>query len=139
VWRLSPSLTMESTLTVRSGVAWRDGTPLTTDDLIFTARLAQERELTVFNHLGFDSVDRLEAIDPRTLVIHWKRPYIEADALFSTRFALPLPAHLLASAYAENKDTFLELPYWTDGFVGTGPFKLRELTRGSSVSLLANQ
>jgi peptide/nickel transport system substrate-binding protein len=138
MWRVAADGTMQTTLKIRDGAVWHDGTSLTTDDLIFTARLAMERELTVFNHVGFDSVDHLEAVDPRTLIVYWKRPYIEADALFSTRFSLPLPAHLLADAYTANKETFLELPYWTDGFVGTGPFKLRTFTRGQSLLLDAN-
>src|SRR5207248_996913 len=33
--------------------------------------------------------------------------------------------------YASSKSTFAELPFWGDGFVGTGPFKLVELVRGS--------
>jgi len=139
MWRVFPDGTMQTTLKIRPEAVWHDGTPLTSDDLAFTVGLAQDRELTVFRHVGFDSVERVEATDTRTLVVHWKRPYIEADALFSTRFALPLPKHLLAQAYADSKDTFLDHPYWTDAFVGTGPFKLRQFTRGISVLLDANR
>lgn len=38
----------------------------------------------------------------------------------------------------ENKPNFLELPYWREEFVGTGPYKLREWTLNSHVVLDAN-
>ncbi|HZT05743.1 MAG TPA: ABC transporter substrate-binding protein [Chloroflexota bacterium] len=138
LWQVFPDGSMQTTLKIRPRAVWHDGAPLTADDLVFTAALAQDRELAVFHHVGFDSIERLEIVDPRTVLVHWKRPYIEADALFSTRFTLPLPAHLLQDPYTESKDTFLELPFWGDEFIGTGPFKVHEYVRGSFLNLRAN-
>lgn len=130
-WRVSPDGTMETTMTIRPGAVWHDGTPLTAHDLAFTLEVSADRELGILRHVGFDSIGGYTAIDDHTLVVTWRRPYIEADALFSTRFALPLPRHLLERAYQESKASFFELPFWTDEYVGAGPFRLREHVRGS--------
>src|SRR5205823_267174 len=62
--------------------------------------------------------------------------YIDADQTFSA-FAIPLPKHLLETAYATSKSSFLELPYWSSEFVGLGPFQLHEWQRGSQMTFNA--
>src|SRR5206468_3816377 len=74
-----------------------------------------------------------------TVTVTWKQPYIDADALFGARGVyLPLPRHLLEGAYRADKASLLDLPYWTQEFVGTGPYRLREWTTGVGVRLEAN-
>ncbi len=68
----------------------------------------------------------------------WKGPYIAADTLFTRIRGLPLPKHILEGPYNENKATITDHPYWGQQFVGTGPYKLRELVRGSHLILDAN-
>lgn len=135
MWRLFPDGRMETTWTIRPGAQWHDGTPFTTRDLLFSALLGQDRELPNFRQEAYDSVDRVEVADDRTVRVHWRRPFIEADNLFTTT---PLPAHILEERYATDKATFTEHPYWTNDFVGTGAFKLREWARGSHAMLEAN-
>ena len=65
-----------------------------------------------------------------SIVVRWNRPYIWADATFNADLATPLPKHLLEREYLENKVGFTELAYWGPEFVGTGPYKLRELENG---------
>ena len=138
LWRVFPDGRMETQVQLKPGVLWHDGTPFTADDLVFTFRLSSDPELLPLRHVGFDSIEEVDATSPDTVVVRWKRPYIDADALFSTRFALPLPKHLLEQAYAENKAGLMDIGYWTDKFVGTGPFKLQEFERGNHVILEAN-
>jgi peptide/nickel transport system substrate-binding protein len=130
-WRVFPDGAMETTVTLRPGVQWHDGAPLTARDLAFTLDVSADRELGILRHVGFDSIESYSATDDRTLVVKWRRPYIEADALFSTRFALPLPRHLLERPFQESKATFFDLPFWAEEYVGAGPFKVREHARGA--------
>lgn len=143
LWRVFPDGRMETTWRIRQEARWHDGVPITSDDLLFTAAVSQDRELAVFRHAGFDLMDGIEASDGRTVTVSWKRPYIDADTMFTRSrggrpFGLPLPKHLLERAYIENKASFTEIPYWTQDFVGSGPFKLREWARGSHLVLAAN-
>jgi peptide/nickel transport system substrate-binding protein len=58
--------------------------------------------------------------------------------MFSYLRAFPLPRHLLERPYLEDPASLALSPYWGAEFVGTGPFKLREWTRGSHAILEAN-
>jgi len=137
-WRLFSDGRMETTWRIRDGARWHDGTPFTTDDLIFTAQIAQDKEIPIFAEVAFDAVEAIEAPDPRTLIVRWKQTFIEADRLFTADRSVPMPRHLLERAYIENKSTFIDHPYWSQEFVGTGPFKLREWALGSHLIVEAN-
>lgn len=138
LWKVFPDGRMETTWKLRSGATWQDGAPLTADDLVFTVGVVQDRELPLFRDKVSDVVESIEALDARTVVARWKRPLIEADTLFTSSISLPMPKHLLEQAYAENKPTFTDLPFWSQDFIGAGPFRLKEWARGSHLVLAAN-
>ena len=68
LWRLFPDGRMETTWKIRPGARWHDNTPFTSDDVLFTASLLQDRELTLGRIAGYSYVERLEAPDPQTVV-----------------------------------------------------------------------
>ena len=138
VWRVTPDGRMETRWTIRAGAQWHDGTPFTTRDLLFSADLARDPELGNLADAAYGFLDRLEAVDDRTLIAYWNRPYIAADLLFWRRSGNPLPQHLLERPYRENKAAFLQQPYWAEEFVGLGPFKVRDFQLASHVQLEAN-
>ena len=138
LWRLLPDGRMETTWRIRDGAQWHDGTPVTAADAIFAAQVGSDRDLPISRHNGLNFVEGIDAPDSSTVTVRWKQPYIEADRMFSAQFALPLPSHLLETAYATDKASFPNIPFWTEDFVGTGPFKLREFARASHMTLAAN-
>lgn len=135
LWKLAPDGTMETTWHIKPGAKWHDGTPVTADDMVFTLQVATDKELAFSSYPGTPAIDRITTPDARTVVVSWKRPFIEADRLFSHEFILPLPKHILETPYLTDKATLLEHPYWTSGFVGTGPFRVREFVRDSHMVL----
>jgi peptide/nickel transport system substrate-binding protein len=138
LWKLLPDGRMETTWVIHSGAKWHDGTPLTAEDLLFTATVVRDPDLTAaFRDTALDRIESVEARDSRTVVVTWRSPYIDADRMFSNDLAVPFPRHLLEATYRENKDGFLNLPYWLSEFVGTGPFSLRSWVQGSHVILQA--
>jgi peptide/nickel transport system substrate-binding protein len=138
-WIVHSDGRMETRYTIRQGAQWHDGTPFTSDDLVFTVQLWQDRELAVFRNVQLDSVERVEAIDARTAVVHWRRPLIYADTMFTPLLASPLPKHKLEGLYAQGKAEFLDAAYWMEEHVGTGAFKVREWSGGSHILLDANE
>lgn len=138
LWRLLPDGRMETTWKIRGGVAWHDGTPFTTDDLVFTLSVLRDRELPTFRHRSFNFIEGIEAVDAQTITVRWNKPYIQADELFSEDVVAPLPKHLLERSYAEDKTAFTQLPYWTTEYVGTGPYKVKEWERASHILMQAN-
>ena len=143
LWRVFPDGRMETTFRIREGARWHDGQPFTSEDLVFTAQAWRDPELPVLGHIAFQSVDAVEAVDARTILVKWKRPYIDANVMFSlgsgqNGFALAIPKHLLETPYLEDKEHFIEHPYWSTEFVGVGPFKLKDWQRGSHLVVEAN-
>ncbi len=137
LWKLFPDGRMETTWRIRPGTEWHDGTPVTSADLLLTAQVFNDEALPEIRRAIWRDVEGTEAPDDRTIVVRWRQPYNGADGLFSAT-AIPLPHHLLGQAYRDDKTTFLQHPYWSSEFVGTGPFKLRTWQPESFIVLEAN-
>jgi peptide/nickel transport system substrate-binding protein len=141
-WQVVPDGHMQTTWKLRSNAIWHDGAPFTSDDLLFTMQVVTDKELPAFNDAVFSFVDGVEAPDAHTIVARWGRPFIYADRLFTNAYAhelaMPLPRHLLEDAYKTDKSNFAQLPYWNQQFVGTGPFKVREMVPSVHTVVVAN-
>ena len=138
LWKLQTDGRMETRARIKAGARWHDGIPLTADDLLFTMVVGRDRELGAFGNLAYDFIEAVEAPEPDLIVVRWRRPFIEADTMFTRVRALPLPRHILEKPYSEDRASFTELPYWGDEFVGLGPYKLAQWVRGSHLILTAN-
>lgn len=134
LWRTSPDGRMEVTWKLRSGPEWHDGAPFTVEDLLFTIQVGRDREIPALRSSAFLMFDSAEAVDSRTVLLRYAKPFIEADSFSYT----PFPKHVLEPAYLENKATFTEHSYFHSEFFGTGPFRIREWVRNSHVVLAAN-
>lgn len=129
---------MEITWKIRAGAAWHDGAPFTSDDLVFTARTGEDRQVAGFANVINTMIDGVSAPDGATFVATRKGPFVGADQLFTRLRGLPLPKHILEVPWEENRAAIQDHPYWSQQFVGTGAYKLRELARGSHLILDAN-
>ncbi len=138
LWQVNPDGRMRTTWTLRPEARWQDGTPLTTSDLHFAVAVEQDAELALPRNPAYDLIESVEATDERTIVVNWRRPYIEADAMFGHLVGLPLPRHLLEQPFHEDKAGFFSQPYWTEAYVGAGAFRLREWVADSHALLHAN-
>jgi len=136
LWTVGADGSMETTWKIRPGAKWHDGAPFDAQDLIFTAEVMRDPELTVFNDAAYRVMSDVRAVDDRTVVVSWLRPYVYADQLFGT-LAMPIPRHLLETAYQENKATFTDQPYWSRGFVGNGPYRLKDWVAGGYLTVEA--
>ncbi|HZT07309.1 MAG TPA: ABC transporter substrate-binding protein [Chloroflexota bacterium] len=138
LWRLLPDGRMETTWTLRAGAVWHDGVPFSVEDLLFTVRIAHDKDVPALRNDAVDRIERVEGLDDRTVRVTWSEPYIQADRLFTRRLVFPRPAHILAGPYDQNKLSVVQLPYWTDEYVGTGPFRLQQWVAGARLILAAN-
>lgn len=136
-WVVRPDGTMQTTVRLRSGVTWHDGTPMQAQDVVLGWRIASDPEVPNSKTVLLRQIDQIDTRDPLTLVIEWKSPYPFAGELAEEEL-VPLPVHLLGAAYeAEPREQFLQLPYWTRGFVGVGPYAVSEWEPGSHIMLTA--
>lgn len=141
-WQVFPDGTMQTTHRLREKVLWHDGRPMTSEDLVFTATVVRDPGLTLaVRNADYDLIARVEARDPRTVVVTWREPYFQADAAFSSgginSFPNPLPRHLLEQAYLTDKATLDQNAFWTTAYVSAGAFRIRQWEPGSFAALEA--
>lgn len=129
-WDVSPD-GKTYTFTLRQGVTFHDGEPLTADDVKFTYDLLMDsksgttRATTLNEHIASVTVK-----DPQTVVFTLKdviAPFLNNDATYGI-----VPKHILGSAKLEEIPTH---PFSTSKPVGSGPFMLSEYKQGDHVTL----
>jgi peptide/nickel transport system substrate-binding protein len=128
-WRVFPDGRMETTYRLRPGITWHDGTPLSAEDFVFAWRVYTHPSLDAFTRSPQHLMDDVAAPDPQTLVIQWRSPFPDANAIRAGDLD-PLPRHILEQTFAGvqrdagGADAFMGLPYWTSEYVGVGPYRL---------------
>jgi peptide/nickel transport system substrate-binding protein len=125
---------MQTTWDLRPDVTWQDGAPFTSADLAFTLRVYQDRGVGLQGSAPVSYMQSIATPDPRTAIVTWTAPFYKADQLGLREF-WPFPQHLLGDALEADKAAFGNLPYWTNGFVGTGPYRLIDYGLGENLVL----
>lgn len=131
-WRINADGTMDTTWRLLPNVKWHDGTPFTSEDLVFSFNAYKDPELPSRFGSALRDMESASAPDPQTLVVHWRRPFAtanEAPAL------LPMPRHLLEDAYLNDKANFGNNPKLQHQFVGLGAYKLVNWNVGTQIEL----
>ena len=137
-WRVSPDGTMETTYRLRPNITWHDGRPLTADDFVFAHEVFSTPALGLSGLPPVNMMDRVTAPDPRTVVVHWKQTFPNANALAASGTDSsddsfpPLPRHILGEAFQTlEAEAFMASPFWVSQYVGAGPYKLERWETGS--------
>jgi peptide/nickel transport system substrate-binding protein len=129
---------MQTTYTLRPNLTWHDGEPLTSDDFVFGWRVAVNPDLGLPSQIPQSVIADIEAISTQSFLIRWKAPYPDADSLSKNQHEFPaLPQHILASAFDQagttGRDAFFARPFWTQQYVGLGPYRVQQWEPGSFI------
>jgi peptide/nickel transport system substrate-binding protein len=116
------------------GVRWHDGKPFTADDVVFTWEATTNPKTPSPYRSDFADIDKVQALDPLTVRVIYRKPY--AKALLSWGSASILPRHLLDSYNRDGK--LRESPQNWTAPVGTGPYRFKEMKSGEKVVLVSN-
>jgi peptide/nickel transport system substrate-binding protein len=135
-WTVQPDGSMETIWKLRTNAFWHDGTPFTADDVLFSFAVNRDPEIPNANQETVRLISRMEVIDSATVRVAWSEPYPYADRL-EHRDLYPLPRHLLEDNYVDGTEGFLLQPYFSDEFVGLGPYQVTRWERGSHLDLTA--
>jgi peptide/nickel transport system substrate-binding protein len=127
-WELRPDNTMVTTWRLPRNAKWHDGTPFSSDDLLFTFGVMKDPEVPNTVGAALRVMRAASAPDPYTFVIEWATPYVDAD---QAPWLTPMPRHLLEEPYLRDKPTFPSHPWMTTDFVGLGPYRVARWERGS--------
>jgi peptide/nickel transport system substrate-binding protein len=113
----------EAAFRLRAGLKFQDGSPLTTSDVKWTYENYKGAHAKVFH----DKLDRIEIIDDRTIVFHFKQPFIDFMILYNGN--LTGIGWIVPGKYYEKvgRDGFKLHP------MGAGPYKLVSQEAGSQM------
>jgi len=115
------------TYTLREGLKWSDGQPLTAEDVAYTVNRSREEEW--LNYSSTTGNITATAPDERTVVLTSSVP----DPKLPTMDVYIVPKHIF-----EKQDAKAVTKYQALDGVGSGPFTLAELKRGQFWRLEAN-
>ena len=117
------------TFRIHPGIRWQDGVPLTARDVAFTFNYIIDNELSAFTG-STTHIKKAVAVDDTTVEFRLERP--KSNML---RLPIPiLPEHIWAKVPGDKAATFAAEP----PLIGSGPFQVVEVKKGSYVRLVAN-
>lgn len=103
------------TFTLRDGIRFHNGNPVTTDDVLYSIQLAIDSKIN-----GYDNIDKFEATDDKTIVITLKKG--------DTSFLADATQAIVPKGSDDNHE-LAQKP------IGTGPFKFTEYAVQDHVTL----
>jgi len=120
------------TFTIREGVKFHDGQPLTAKDVAFTYNLVMAHEDFPTLHSYVTSFKSVEASDDKTVVITLTDaiPNIESKLVFLYIF----PEHV----WKDHSSGEAAAAFDNKSMIGSGPFKMLEYTQGEFIRLGRN-
>lgn len=112
------------TFTLKDKIFFQDGTPVTTDDIIFTVGVVKDPILKSPRRGNFDGIN-VEKIDERTIKFTLKQP--RASFLENMTLGI-MPAHLWNASPIELNDA-------NTNPIGSGPYQITKINKTSSGSI----
>ncbi len=124
-------------VTLRAGMKWHDGKPVTTDDVVFT--FGEVGKMAPMYTPFIKIIQKVEVVGDRTVRMHLSKP--SAAFLVSTLAKMNLtPAHIWRPIMKDLKakgQTFDK--FQPDQLIGSGPYRFVHWKRNAEVLLEANK
>jgi len=120
-WKLPDPTTIEFTL--RPGVKFHDGTPLTADDVVYTLTIAADPNSKVSTPANYNWIDKAEKTGELSVRVKLKRPTPAALEYF----ALVIPIYPKAYREKVGPEGYAKAP------IGAGPYKITKVEPGASI------
>jgi len=124
---------MVSTFTIKDGVTWADGTPVTAADSVFSFKLYMDPDTPNPTRYAGEHTASYEATDDKTVV--WTGLPGFRDSTYFTNFWQPLPEHQLGTMTAAELVTAEESSRTPMGY---GAFTVKEWVAGDHITVVKN-
>lgn len=116
------------TFKIRKGIKFSNGQPVTAEDVKFSLDRFADPEQNLILSIAAVGYERSVVVDPRTVRVELSEPV----AAFLYNISI-FPASIVPKNLVEQQgDAFFDAP------IGTGPFKVKKFTRGSSITFEKN-
>ena len=127
------------TFTIQPEARWGDGTPVSTQDVLFTWEVGRHPQSGVGNAELYRRITRIDVVDEKTFTLHDKKLSFSYNAINDFRL---LPAHLDREAFASDPATYRNRTLFdtdpTNKGLAFGPYRIASTTPGSRIDLERN-
>jgi len=123
--------TMDVTWNLRTDITWSDGTPVSSDDVIFTYNALIDPELGSWTQ-GIDYVDGIEKVDDDTFVIHYNTIYPGYLYQFGGEQMAIWPSHYCDATQGFSQWECAHKP------LSNGPYLMEEWVVGDHLTFVRN-
>lgn len=126
------------TYTIRADAKWADGTPVSTEDVLFTVDAGRHPLSGVSNSELYRRILKVEVKDRRTFILHMDRLTFDYNAINDLRL---LPAHIERPRFEKPAEYRNRTAYdqdTTNPGLYNGPFRIAEVVQGSHIVLEPN-
>jgi len=127
------------TYTLQPEARWGDGTPVSTDDVLFTWQVGRHPKAGIANSELYRRILSIDVKDAKTFTLHLDRIEFAYNAI--NDFGL-LPAHLERPVFEKDPETYRNRTLYdtrtTEPGLYFGPYRIVEAVAGSHVSLEPN-
>jgi peptide/nickel transport system substrate-binding protein len=134
-WKVLPNNKMQVTWRLRRGYTWHDGKPVTAQDWIWAWRVNLHPEFPTAGRDVAERVENIQAPNPYTMVVQWKKKY--AFANLSVAGSNIMPKHATERLFRQNPSKFDQAWGTSVPTIGNGPYVLKEWQKGSSMTVEA--
>lgn len=122
----------EFTITLRDGIKWHDGEPITAHDVVYSATVLWYDDSFMYSmYYGREEQPGVwTEVDERTVNVKYEEPYSTFLTYLDEKLVIA-PAHIFEGITGEDLNTFA-----FDGMpVGSGPFKMVDYNEGEYILL----
>ena len=119
--------------TIQPGATWGDGTPITTDDVLFSWEVGRNPKVGVPDQELYRKIVKIDAVDRKTFVLHVDKVDYDYNAI--NDFEL-LPAHIERAAFADPENYQRRTVYDanpTNPGLWYGPYRITQVQAGQIV------
>ncbi|MAU48411.1 peptide ABC transporter substrate-binding protein [Salipiger sp. HF18] len=115
-------------ITLKEGVTWHDGTPLTAEDVKFTLELQKDPDFRAARRTGHELIEEITVVSDTELTWKMSSAFAPYMAILSWTFIVPKHAF---DGVDPNEAPFNQSP------IGTGPYKWDSRAPGDNIQLVA--
>ena len=120
---------------LKEGLLWSDGTPVTSEDVVFTAEYCMHPEGGCAQLARYEGIESVEAVDERTITVTYKEPRPNPYTAFVGATSPILQKAQFQDCLGAKAPECTEANF---GPIGTGPFVVTEFKPNDVISMEAN-
>jgi peptide/nickel transport system substrate-binding protein len=134
-WVINSDGTMRQTWNLRRNAKWHDGHPFTSKDLQFSWEFNNDPALPTGRTAALSGISAIDTPDDYTAILHWKSTTNQANLIARNDLHIH-PEHIVRPLWeAHEIDPLLAHPFFHEGFVGLGPYRIERWSDDGTIVL----